>query len=399
VGTANIGRNGNWLAAADITAEDITAGCDFNADAGGTMAIGSLQAGCGVSLASEGSLSFDVLQAATNLQLTSRRGDVRGDHAVAGGMMRVNAGAGIEIDSATAGTDLVAASGGSQSWKDYQAGRDVQLHAGGDVAIGNGRSGGAHAIISGGSIVFDRIQAGTIANMDAQGGNLLGGNLQASSGSLAARDHLTLANGIVDTRLDLAATTIAAHIGQSGTGAGPLSTVLTGYNNGVARQIVVEVDPRDAWLIDQLSALDAQLASSAANVSIGQGHIQNGMTLRTSQMNVLMDNLSPLLRPYDVQLLQLNRNFRLSAAGTYLDTDAYVIRFADGFRVTSPNYNREHLIGGVDYRGESAVRYMGRLLQLDPAYDDQKPEVRFDKDMGSDVISSEARAVNLGAPN
>src|SRR5690606_35567473 len=138
--------------------------------------------------------------------------------------------------------------------------------------------------------------AGTTASMDAQGGSLTGGQLRAASADLAARDHLSLAQGTVDTRLNLAANDIAARVAQSSVGEGPLTTTLTGYHNGVARKVVVEVDPRDAWLIDEIKAIDAQLASTAARADIAQGYIERILTLATSGMNLLMDNTSPVLR-------------------------------------------------------------------------------------------------------
>ncbi|MGH8055241.1 MAG: leukotoxin LktA family filamentous adhesin [Stenotrophomonas sp.] len=401
VGTAVIGVDGTWVAGTDLTADDVTTGCNFSGDAGGTLAIGSVQTGCGLQLASTDSLSFGSLHAGADIGLTSRGGDVLGRSVDAGGSLRVDAADGIAITAASAGADITANSGGTQQWGSYEAGRDAQLTAGSDVRVGSGVSGGLQSIISGGSIQFDRIQAGTTVSMDAQGGALTGGQLRAASGALSARDHLSLADAMVDTRLNLAADDINAHIAQSNEGQGPLTTTLTGYRNGVARKVVVEVDPRDAWLIDQIKAVDAQLASSAARVDIAQGFIEKTMTLKTAGMNVLMDNTSPVLRPVDVQLTQLDKTFRLSATDTFLDTNAYVVRFADGFRVTSPNYNPDHVDGGPNYLGESAVRYMGRMLKLDTTDRGSVPASRWldDEQQKDDVISSAAGAVNLGAPN
>lgn len=401
VGTAVIGVDADWVAGTDLTADKVTTGCNFTGDAGGTLAIGSVQAGCSLQLASNDSLSFDSLQAGTDIGLTSRRGDVQGRSVDAGGSLQVKAANAIGISTAAAGTDITANSGGAQQWGSYRAGRDARLTAVGDVVTGSGDSGGLQSIISGGSIHFDRIQAGTTASMDAQGGSLSGGQLRAASGELAARDHLSLASAMVDTRLNLAATDIDAHIAQSSQGQGPLTTTLTGYRNGVAHRVTVEVDPRDAWLIDQIKAVDAQLASTAARADIEQGYIEKTMTLATSGIKVLMDNTSPVLRQADAQLTQLDKTFRLSANGTFLDTNAYVVRFADGFRVTSPNYNPEHVVGGPDYLGESAVRYMSRMLRLDTTDRSNTPASRWidDAQEKDDVISSADGAVNLGAPN
>ncbi|MEG1680903.1 MAG: hypothetical protein RR326_12470, partial [Stenotrophomonas sp.] len=394
VGTARIGTDGVWKAGADINADTVTTGCSFDADAGGVISVGSLQAGCGIALASNGTLSFDQLQAGDDISLTSRAGSVLGGQVSAGGALLVAAARDIAITGADAGADIAAISGGSQQWGRYAAGGNARLQSQGDVALGNGVSGRAQSIISGGSIRFDRVAAGSTVSMDAQGGSLTGGNLQAASGSLAARDQLTLSQSLIDTRLNLAADSIHAQVTQSAAGQGPLTTTLTGYRNGVAHRVVVEVDPRDAWLIDQLKAVDAQLATSSARAAIGQAYIERTMALNTPQMRVFMDNTSPALRPVDVQLIQLDKTFRLAADGTFLVTDAYVERFGDGFRVTSPNYNRGHVDSDMDYLGESALRYMGRMLQLDPAYSDRSPVRMFDVDMSDDVIAADGAAVN-----
>ncbi|AMJ55991.1 hypothetical protein [Stenotrophomonas sp. KCTC 12332] len=399
VGTAQIGTDGVWKAGGDISADTVTTGCGFDADAGGVISLGSLQAGCGIALASNGTLAFDQLQAGDDISLVSRAGSVLGGQVDAGGSLRVAAAGDIAVNAAEAGRNITASSGGTQQWGRYAAGGDARLQSQGDVAVGSGVSGGAQSIISGGSIRFDRVAAGSTVRMDAQGGSLAGGNLQAASGSLAARDQLSLSQGLVDTRLNLAADSIQAHVAQSAAGQGPLTTTLTGYHNGVARKVVVEVDPRDAWLIDQLKAVDAQLATRSARASIGQGYVERTMALNTAQMRVFMDNTNPTLRPVDVQLIQLDKTFRLAADGRFLVTDAYVENFGDGFRVTSPNYNRDHVDSDLNYFGEGALRYMGRMLQLDPAYDGQAPVRMFDVEMGEDVIATHDAAVNFGAPN
>ena len=164
----------------------------------------------------------------------------------------------------------------------------------------------------------------------------------------------------------------------------------------------MDVQPRDAWLIDALRAMEAELTSSSAKVAIADGHVERTMTLTTPALHVLMDNTSPALRPADAQLLQLNRRFHLATDGRLLDTDAYVLRFNDGVGVSSPNYNRDHLEAGPAYLGESAVRYLGRMLNL------RSPEMAVparapaegDEAKARDVVAPAlGGAVNLGAPN
>jgi len=402
VGTAVIGVDGDWIAGTDLSADEVTVGCNFRGDAGVALVIGTLNVGCNLGLSSSEALRFDALQAAGGIALASRGSDVQGRQVDAGKALRVQAAGDIRIEAVRAGSDLVATSGGSQQWGLYQAGGDAALQAGGDIHFDDGRSGAAQSILAGGSIGFGRASAGTTAYMDAQAGSLAGGQLQAASAQLAARDTLSLAQAMVDTRLNLAADEVQAQVSQSDAGPGLLTTTLTGYRNGVASRIVVDVQPRDAWLIDALQAMEAELTSSSARVAIADGQVERTMRLTTPALQVLMDNTSPVLRPADAQLLQLNRRFHLAADGRLLDTDAYVVRFNDGVRVNSPNYNRDHLEAGPAYLGESAVRYMGRMLNL------RSPEMAVparapaegDEANARDVVAPAlGGAVNLGAPN
>lgn len=401
VGTAAIGVDGDWVAGTHLSADEVTVGCNFRGDAGTGLAIGTLNAGCGIGLSAHDALRFDALQAAGGIALASRGSDVQGRQLDAG-TLQVQAAGDIRIEAARAGGDLVATSGGTQQWGAYQAGGNAALQAGRDIQFSSGRSGGAHSIIAGGSIGFERASAGTTAYMDAQAGSLAGGQLQAAAAQLSARDTLSLAQTMVDTRLNLAADDVQAQVRQSDAGEGVLTTTLTGYRNGVASRIVVDVQPRDAWLIDALQAMGAQLTSSSSRVAIADGHVERSMTLTTPSLQLLMDNTSPVLRPADAQLMQLNRRFHLAADGRLLDTNAYVLRFNDGVRVSSPNYNREHIDAGPAYLGESAVRYMGRMLNL------RSPEMAVPARAPAEGDESKARdvvtpaiggAVNLGAPN
>ncbi len=401
VGTAAIGVDGDWVAGTHLSADEVTVGCNFRGDAGAWLAIGTLNAGCGIGLSAHDALRFDALQAAGGIALASRGSDVQGRQLDAG-TLQVQAAGDIRIEAARAGGDLVATSGGTQQWGAYQAGGNATLQAGRDIQFSSGRSGGAHSIIAGGSIGFERASAGTTAYMDAQAGSVAGGQLQAAAAQLSARDTLSLAQAMVDTRLNLAADDVQAQVRQSDAGEGVLTTTLTGYRNGVARRIVVDVQPRDAWLIDALQAMEAQLTSSSSRVAIADGHVERSMTLTTPSLQLLMDNTSPVLRPADAQLMQLNRRFHLAADGRLLDTNAYVLRFNDGVRVSSPNYNREHIDAGPAYLGESAVRYMGRMLNL------RSPEMAVparapaegDEAKARDVVTPAiGGAVNLGAPN
>ena len=402
-GSASVGGNGNWVAGTDVTADEVVTGCHFSADAGGVVSIGRLQVGCGMQLSATGDMAFTQLDASGDIALASRAGSVQGASIAAGGSLRLGAATDIAISGAVVGRDLLADSAGDQQWDNHVTGGNARLQAGRDVRVGTGSSGGQQSIIAGGSISFDRIVAGTTAHMEAQGGSLQGESLHASSGELGARDQLSLANAMVNSQLALGAADIQANVFQTATAGTPLKTSLTGYRNGVAHKVVVEVEARDAWLIEQLRALDAQLATTAPQVRIEQGYIENTMTLATPRTRLLMDNVNPALRPYDVQVMQLDRTFRLSVDGSLADTNAYALRFADGFQVASPNYNAAHVDAGPSYQGESAVRYLGRMLQLkgDAGHATGAPATLHSSDGedGGGLVHSPAAALNLGAPN
>ena len=61
----------------------------------------------------------------------------------------------------------------------------------------------------------------------------------------------------------------------------PLTTTLTGYQDGIASKIEVSVDARDAWVIDSLKAMQAILDTQVDQVAVEQGWIGETMDLRS----------------------------------------------------------------------------------------------------------------------
>ena len=386
------------VAGNDITSGNVVAGRDVDFTAGNAIAVGAMQAARNTRLQAGHSVDIDSLVGGGDVRLTSWRSDVTAGDLTAGRDIALDAARQLTVGTADAGRDLTAASNGDQQWGDYSAGNNAFLSSGGSIAMGQGRAGQDQQLIAGDSVAFDTLDAGRAIWIDAKGGDVTGALMEASSADVAASGAIALDWVRVDNRLNLAATDIRAAVEQSAKASGPLTTTLTGYENGVARQIQLEVDARDGWIIDRLQALQADLDTNASQVDIEQGWVGQSMELTTSHAYLWMDNITQRLRSADVQLTQPGNAFQLQQTGVETFTDAYVVRFADGYRVAAPNHNPAHYWGQVEYLGESAIRYTQRMLQPVSARLDEEGDAKKETGAG-DVVVGANGSVNMGAPN
>ncbi|MDR0182154.1 leukotoxin LktA family filamentous adhesin [Lysobacter arvi] len=348
-------------AAGDVLGGDVAAGGDVRVNAARNIAVGQVEAGqlvamdagesldvaairavTGIDLAAGNTLAFGNVDTRGHLGLRSRRGDVLGGSMAIGGNAAIQAAGDVRLAG-------------------YAVGGTVAIASGGDTTIGNGRSGGLQTLLSGGSLAFDALHSDTSLWGEASGGSVSGGTVDAPRAEFAARDAISLDLARVDDRLNLAAGDVLASVEQ--TGQGPLSMVVTGWRGGMARRVVLDVDARDMWLLERLSAMQAELDTTARAVSIVDGEIGDTMRLATPFASVWMDNARARLLAADVQLLELDKRFMLLQSGRHSYTDAYVIRFAPGYAVEVPNFEAAHQWGDVDYLGESAMRFTWRSLE------------------------------------
>lgn len=341
-GDVAAGGNVRVQAGRDIALGQVDAGQAVVLDAGEALQVAGIRAGTDIDLTAGTTLGFDALQARGNLGLRSRRGDIVGRSLAIGGNASLDAAGRVQLDA-------------------YDVGGTVSLRSGADTAIGDGRSGGAQNLLVGGSLGFDSLRSATSLFADAAGGSLRGGLVEAPRADFAARDVISLDLARVDDRLNLASAEVFAHVEQTA-GSGPLSMVMTGYRGGMAQRVVLDVDARDEWLLERLSAMQAELDTTARNVSIVDGEIGETMRLTTPAATVWMDNANARLLAADVQLLELDKRFTLMQSDRHSYTDAFVIRFAPGYAVGVPNFIAAHSWGDVDYLGESALRFTWRTL-------------------------------------
>ena len=377
VGQATVGTDAVWQSGRDLHAGDVRVGCRFDGSAAGQLSVDSLQAGCGIALATGTDLVLSTLQTAGDLALTSRGGGIAADVLAAGGSLQLDAATTVAVGAGSAGAGLGASSGAGQAWNSIVSGAATRLQAGGSVAV-------------------QTLVAGSDAVLQAAGDIDLA-SLQAASAALQAHGRVDLGQGLLSDRLVLEGDVVAARVVQQAHAQGPLSTVITGLDGGRARQVHVEVDARDAWVLERLSAVEAGLKGSAQSFALHDGDVSARMQVQLPQMRVLMDNTTPALQDADAQLFEIDQRFSLKIHGRALETSAYVLHFGNGVGVTSPNYNPGHVDDGLLYAGDSAVRYSLRTMGMNPWW--AWPAVPKIGGAGEQWIQVQSAGVNAGAVN
>ena len=291
-------------------------------------------------------------------------------------IVRIDAGRDVNIDAA-----------GTLDTTELQVGRHLALASGGQMTLANAMAGGNIELLSrDAGIGFRHVTTPGQATLTAAGGSVEGGDLDAHTASVSALNRIRLDSANITDHLTLAADDIAAQVLQADV-ALPLTTTLTGYQNGIASKIEVSVDARDAWVMDSLKAMQAILDTQVAKVSIETGWIGETMRLNSGSVNVWMDNQSPLLRQADVQLMEPEHAFTLTLNDIDVFTDSYVVRYGDGFRISVPNYVAEHDWKDLNYFGGSAVRYTTRMLKMLRDGMEEKDE-QSDKEMPEELITN-----------
>ncbi len=349
----------------DIDANAIDAARDVLLTAGNAIRFGQIRAGRDIAADAGTTLTFDTLEAARDLRLRSRQAQISGDAISVGRDAVLEAATSVAVNASSVGRQFNVGAGDAIDLTRYTVGGRTQLDAGGDIRIETARGTGTQHWNAGGDIAFGEVQGASAVHMDARGGTLQGALLEAPEAYLAARDRIGLDMARIDSRLDLASADILADVVQTGTGTDPISMVLTGYEGGVARRVELSVDARDAWIMDRLAAVQAELDTTVAKVDIVDGRIEQQMRLTTPVTRTWMHNQDPTLRDVDLQMTEPGMNFMLSQRGNHTFTDAYVVRYGEGFWVEAPNHLAPHDWTDVDYYAESALRFTFRTLEGD----------------------------------
>lgn len=240
------------------------------------------------------------------------------------------------------------------------AGNRLDVDSGGALNVGDASAGHAVAFAAE-TIDFGGINAPDFIDLHARNGNIIGAALASRDVFLAARGDIALDAASIGNRINMQGTRITANILQTGTQE-TLYAWLSGYEGSVATRITVNADIPAHWQMDRLSAMDAVLTTTGPDVSIESGHIERTMALDTEKARIRMDQQDPRLVKADVQLMEPGFDFRFMQKGIHTLTDAYVVRYAYGFQIQTPNYVEGHAWLAPDYLGESVLRYNGRHL-------------------------------------
>ena len=347
----------------DIDLDDVSAARDVVLHAGNRIRLADIEAGRDLDADAGTELVFGSIGAGRDLMLRSRGGDIEGGLLQAGRNASVKASESVSVDDSQVGSNYRVVAGADVGLQRYRVGGQLDLDAGGDVVIGEGRGEGVQRIDAGGSIAYASVAGADAIHMEASGGDIDGQLLSAPEAFLSARDQIGLDLARIDSRLNLAASDVRGVVEQTGSGDEPIEMVLTGYRDGVAQRIMLTVDARDAWVMNRLAAMQAELESSVAKVDIEDGRIGETMSLTTPVTRTWMHNQDPALRAYDVQLIQPGLDFMLSQRGNLTFTDAFVVRYGAGFWVEAPNHLAPRTWADVDYYAESALRFTFRTLE------------------------------------
>lgn len=440
----SVGRDALMTSAGAMQLDTLKAGRDIYGTAGDDLGFGQLDAGRDLVLrslrghvqgsglqaagqldvAAQGDIGFDSARSGTGTLLAAQTGSVIGTALDAGSTVQasaavdlmlgqVNAGESVTLTAgrdlgvgalAVADGSLSATSGRDLRLDGYNVNGNVVLDAGGDMQLGSGNSTGTLGITLGGSLDFGRLTNTGAVGIDARGGSIHGGDLVTDVATLSAHDGITLDSSHIGSQLNLAAAEIDATVEQTRSDR-PLTMQLTGYHDGIARHIVMDVQAPSEWLIQRLAAVQAVLESAAPKTSIVSGTITGDMWLSTPQARLYMNNVSPTLQDADEQFYEPDTKFSLWQVGRTTLTDAFVSRYTVGLDVTTPDYIDRHIWTDVNFYGGSVLRYLGSTLTLHGPADhtDGVREAAADDGLpphpADDVVRPLGQmAVNLGAP-
>ena len=367
-------------AGTDLTAQTLQSGGDMTLAAAGAMTLSSANAGGDITATAGDALRFAALQSGADITASSAHAGITGDSATSAGSLELSAATDVAAESLQSGIDTRILAGGTVDTQTINAGRDAFVRAGGDVDMYSTRAGRTIDVDSGGALTmndataghsillaaeqmtFSDAQAPDLISLLARNGDITAARLATRDAYVAANGDISLAAGEIGNRINLQGNNIEATLKQTSAGQ-PLYSVLTGYRDGVAKNIVVTLDAPEQWEIDRLSAVFAQLGTTAAKVDIESGHIERKMALDTAEAKIRMDQQEAYLVEADVQLMQPTFDFLLRQDGIHHFGDAYVIRYGFGNQIEVPNYLSSHIWKAPDYLGESALRYNGRRLQ------------------------------------
>lgn len=411
LGTSLSAQSGNVTLDAGnaLNVATVRANGNLRASAGAALDAGNWQAGANVDALAHDAMRFGTLDAGLQLTGTSTASSITGVQALAGTDLLLSAATTLDVTTLRAGRDARLTAGGALTTGTLDAGNDAWVRAGGDVRMQTTTVGNALDVDSGGALTigdasaqhriklaaetidFGTVKAPDVIDLHARNGSIVGAELATRDAYIAARNDISLDAMRIGNRVNLQASNIRGNIYQTSTQP-TVYSVLTGYQDGVAKTVQVNAVIPAHWDIERLSAVDAVLVTSGPDVSIDSGHIENTMALDTKLAKIRMNQFDPTLVNANIQLMEPDFNFSYFQKGIHTLTDAYMIRYQFGNQVQTPNYVLGHFSIPADYLGESVLRYNGRKLS-------EREGLLFDEDGNVIPLDWKSKDMQLVTPS
>ena len=377
------------------------------ASVGSVVTSGKLSAGEFVKLTAGNGIDIENgIDAGTTIDATAKTGDLKitspNGYLRSGGQQTLVADGALSVAEITSGAGITG-DAGSMDLGEITAANDIGLDAVREIVLLTADSADDQTHQAGASFQFDRLGAGGSITSDS-GEDTLGRRvvaeapvritagldgerqrsvadlrldiLQAPQATLRASNALEVDQAVLERRGDLEARVMSLNIDHGGTGALPLNA--SGSTRPVAEEVDLSIDAPGGLVLQTLYADRAEIDTTASRVRIPDAWIPERMELTTSDAFVLDDNLDPTTRQASIQLHELDKRFRFEIDEQDAFTNAYVTRFAMGYRVEVPNFDARRDDSRVKTQGQSAVRNSLRRLRRDSLsidVDDLFPDV------------------------
>ncbi|RZL64885.1 MAG: leukotoxin LktA family filamentous adhesin [Variovorax sp.] len=372
-------------AAGQLSLFSANAGGDMALGAGGNLVANTLtsQAGSITARATAGDVQTGSVRAAGDVALTAEAGSVQADTTAAGGSIAMNAAQDIALQTATAGRDIVLNAG-----RDLQAGalvagggiratsgRDMDIGsavAGGDIALDAGRhlragtlastGGSVHAMARTGNLRIDDLDAAQSASVVAPLGQVELGRVRATQDfTLVAQNDVSVREGTAGGTFTLSSTGGNASAGtitadavvmsalgrvsadrlnvqsmfslagdgvnaQVYGGAIPVRGTVTGYNGGIASDVVLGLSGQGGFTIDRFYAQTAAITNPVGPLSIDRMWVTRQGTVTNPLTQVVINQFDRSIQPgADVQLFSFGAPFSFSMYDNHAFTSAFVV--------------------------------------------------------------------------
>ena len=380
-GVVDVATTGNMVLGAITTTDapstptplvDLTAGGDIITDTNGVTNITATAAGSELLLAAGtgiGALGSPLIVDVPWLDAASTDGpvvisDLMGfdspELQAQNGPLAVTADGPLTATSITAGGDATVSALGAASALNVGtfSADNGTLQAGGNMTLGTATTLGSLSLQAS-NIYGNTITAGGLfsATATAPAGVIDLQQITAPELALATPGSLTISSLTVQNSAQFSADSMT--LGIHHPYANTLSLGVTGFANGVARRVSLNLDSVGPVVFNRLFARNATIRAAANSVTIADGQITDSLTLWTPQRSLYMNNVDPALENFGIQLYQPSTFFTLSQIGSRTLTSAYITNYGFAVNGTVNDYTGAH--DGVNgfFTGSSGVNSGG----------------------------------------